>query len=61
MFQKKESEVQAFLDKGKPYRKVYSVKHDLEGLGLLLEFLKRYLRNLLFHPLGIISPGTGKI
>jgi transposase len=37
---KGESEVQGFLDKGKPYRKSFSIRHDLEGLGLLLEFLK---------------------
>jgi hypothetical protein len=34
---KGESEVQGFLDKGKPYRKSFSIRHDLEGLGLLLE------------------------
>ena len=37
---KGESEVQAFLDKGKPYGKSFSIKHDLEGLGSLLEFLE---------------------
>ncbi|MGQ4666020.1 IS110 family transposase [Metabacillus halosaccharovorans] len=37
---KGESEVQAFLDKGKPYGKSFSIKHDLDGLGSLLEFLK---------------------
>ena len=37
---KGESEVQGFLDKGKPYRKSFSIRHDLEGLGLLLKFLK---------------------
>jgi transposase len=37
---KGESEVQAFLDKGKPYRKSFSIKHDLDGLGSLLEFLE---------------------
>jgi len=37
---KGESQVQAFLDKGKPYRKSFSIKHTLEGLGSLLEFLK---------------------
>ncbi|WP_028390654.1 IS110 family RNA-guided transposase [Bacillus cihuensis] len=36
---KGESQVQAFLDKGKPYRKSFKVSHTLEGLGLLLEFL----------------------
>ncbi|WP_082677261.1 IS110 family transposase, partial [Bacillus sp. FJAT-29937] len=37
---KGESEVQAFLDKGKPYNKSFSIKHDLDGLGKLLDFLK---------------------
>jgi hypothetical protein len=32
---KGESQVQAFLDKGKPYRKSFSIEHDLEGLGKL--------------------------
>lgn len=38
---KGESQVQAFLDKSQPYRKSFSVKHTLDGLGGLLEFLKR--------------------
>lgn len=37
---KGESEVQAFLDKRKPYGKSFSIKHDLNGLGSLLEFLE---------------------
>ncbi len=37
---KGESRVQAFLDKGQPYRKSFSIKHITEGLGSLLEFLK---------------------
>lgn len=37
---KGESQVQAFLDKGKPYRKSFSIKHTLDGLGSLLEFLE---------------------
>lgn len=36
---KGESQIQAFLDKGKPYRKSFSFKHDIKGLGNLLEFL----------------------
>lgn len=36
---KRESQVQAFLDKGQPYRKIFRIKHTLEGLGGLLEFL----------------------
>ncbi|MDP5277245.1 IS110 family transposase [Chengkuizengella axinellae] len=37
---KGESQVQAFLNKGKPYRKSFSVKHTLDGLDCLLDFLK---------------------
>ncbi|WP_163103227.1 IS110 family transposase [Peribacillus alkalitolerans] len=37
---KGDSQVQAFLDKGKPYRKSFKVPHTVEGLGLLLEFLE---------------------
>jgi transposase len=37
---KGESEVQAFLDKGKPYLKSFSIKHDIDGLKSLLEFLE---------------------
>ncbi|MDQ6600859.1 IS110 family transposase [Bacillus salipaludis] len=37
---KGKSEIQAFLDKGKPYGKSFSINHDLEGLRSLLEFLE---------------------
>ncbi|OIK08958.1 hypothetical protein BIV59_18460 [Bacillus sp. MUM 13] len=37
---KGESQVQAFLDKGKSFRKSFKVSHTLEGLGLLVEFLE---------------------
>ncbi|MDQ0247076.1 transposase [Bacillus fengqiuensis] len=37
---KGESQVQAFLDKGKPYGKSFSVSHTTEGLDTLLHFLK---------------------
>ncbi|OAS84010.1 IS110 family transposase [Metabacillus litoralis] len=37
---KGESEVQTFLDKGKPYGKSFSIRHDIDGLGSLLEFLE---------------------
>jgi transposase len=37
---KGESQVQAFLDKGKPYRKSFKVSHTLEGLSLLVDFLE---------------------
>lgn len=36
---KVESQLQAFLDKGIPYRKSFNVGHDLGGLGDLLAFL----------------------
>ncbi|MCQ6275915.1 hypothetical protein JMM81_13260 [Bacillus sp. V3B] len=36
---KGESQVQAFVDKGKPFRKSFKVSHTLEGLSLLVEFL----------------------
>jgi transposase len=35
-----ESQVQAFLDKGKPYRKSFKVSHSNEALDYLLHFLK---------------------
>lgn len=37
---KGESQVQAFLDKGKPYRKSFCIEHYLDGLGNLLTFLQ---------------------
>ncbi|KON88138.1 transposase [Sporosarcina globispora] len=37
---KGESQVQAFLDKKKPYKTSFKVPHTLEGLGTLSEFLK---------------------
>ncbi len=36
---KGESQIQAFLDKGKPYGKSFSVSHTTEGLDRLLHFL----------------------
>ncbi len=45
---KGESQVQAFLDKGKPYRKSFKVSHTIEGLELLVEFL------------GVVNRETGK-
>ncbi|WHY58597.1 IS110 family transposase [Peribacillus simplex] len=41
---KGESQVQAFLDKGKPYRKSFKVSHTVEGLGLLEKFLDEVKR-----------------
>ncbi|WP_079506939.1 IS110 family transposase [Mesobacillus jeotgali] len=37
---KGESQVQAFVDKGKPFRKSFKVAHTLQGLDLLGEFLE---------------------
>ena len=41
---KGESQVQAFLDKGQPFRKSFSVKHTVEGFENLLGFLKEIER-----------------
>ncbi|MFB6467404.1 IS110 family transposase [Cytobacillus sp. Hz8] len=37
---KGESQVQAFLDKKKPYKKSFKVQHNFEGLASLLDFIK---------------------
>jgi len=37
---KGESQVQAFLDKKKPYKKSFKVEHTLKGLASLLDFIK---------------------
>ena len=37
---KGESQVQAYLDKKKPYKKSFKVEHNLEGLASLLDFIK---------------------
>ena len=37
---KGESQVQAFLDKGKPYSKSFKVNHTLDGLRSLVSFLE---------------------
>lgn len=37
---KGESQVQAFLDKGKPYQKSFKITHTVEGLNLLVAFLE---------------------
>jgi transposase len=41
---KGESQIQAFLDKGKPFRKSFKVSHTLEGLNLLVNFLEEIKR-----------------
>lgn len=45
---KGESQVQAFLDKKKPYRKSFKVEHTNEGLAILQEFLK-HLKEITGH------------
>jgi transposase len=37
---KGESQVQAFLDKGKPYRKSFKIAHTVQGLSSLVVFLE---------------------
>ena len=51
---KGESQVQAFLDKGKPYRKSFSINHDLEGLEKLLEFLQEVERSAGGHQPSVV-------
>jgi transposase len=53
---KGESQVQAFLDKGKPYRKSFSVMHTLDGLDGLLEFLVEVTRVTDGKKPSVISP-----
>lgn len=56
---KGEIQLQAFLDKGKPYRKNFSVKHDLEGLGNLLEFLQEVERSAGGNQPSVVLESTG--
>ncbi len=37
---KGESQVQAFIEKGKPHRKSFSVSHTIEGLNCLVDYLE---------------------
>jgi transposase len=53
-----ESQVQAFLDKGKPYRKSFKVSHTLQGLSLLLEFLEEVKKESGLKP-PIVLEATG--
>lgn len=55
---KGESQVQAFLDKGKPYRKSFKVSHTIEGLCLLVEFLEEVKRETGQKP-PIVLESTG--
>jgi transposase len=55
---KGESEVQGSLEKGKPYGKNFSIKHDLEGLGKLLDFLKE-IKELTGQQPPVVLESTG--
>lgn len=56
---KGESHVQAFLDKGKPYRKSFSITHNLEGLGRLLDFLQDVEKEALGTQPSVVLESTG--
>ena len=56
---KGESQVQAFLDKGKPYRKSFSVKHNTDGLSSLLEFLHEIKSSAGGHQHSVVLESTG--
>lgn len=56
---KGESQVQAFLDKGKPYRKSFSIHHNLEGLGDLLLFLQEVERSAEGYQPSVVLESTG--
>jgi transposase len=55
---KGESQIQAFLDKGKPFRKSFSVPHTLEGLSLLVNFLEEIKRETGLKP-PVVLEATG--
>lgn len=56
---KGESQVQAFLDKGKPYRKSFSIKHNTDGLGSLLVFLHEVGSSAGGHQPSVVLESTG--
>lgn len=56
---KGESQIQAFLDKGKPYRKSFSIKHDIKGLGNLLEFLQEVEKSANGNQPTVVLESTG--
>jgi transposase len=58
---KGESQVQAFLDKGKPYRKSFSINHNLEGLEKLLEFLQEVEKSAGGHQPSVVLNQLGTI
>ena len=56
---KGESQVQAFLDKGKPYRKSFSIQHNLEGLTAFLDFLQEIEIASGGYPPSVVLESTG--
>ena len=56
---KGESQIQAFLDKGKPYRKSFSIKHDVKGLENLLEFLHEVEKSANGNQPTVVLESTG--
>ncbi|MED3554300.1 IS110 family transposase [Cytobacillus praedii] len=56
---KGESQIQAFLDKGKPFRKSFSIKHNTEGLGSLIEFLKEVESSAGGYQPSVVLESTG--
>lgn len=55
---KGESQVQAFLDKKKPYRKSFKVEHTRDGLTILHEFLK-HLKEITGQKPAVVLEATG--
>jgi transposase len=53
---KGESQVQAFLDKGKPYGKSFTVSHTIEELTTLLHFLEGVEKEAKVKPTVILEP-----
>lgn len=56
---KGESQVQAFLDKGKPYRKSFSIQHNLEGLKGFLDFLQEIEKSAGGYQPSVVLESTG--
>lgn len=56
---KGESQVQAFLDKGKPYRKSFSIQHNLEGLKRFLDFLQEIEKAAGGYQPSVVLESTG--
>ncbi|MGP4109286.1 IS110 family transposase [Virgibacillus sp. L01] len=55
---KGESQIQAFLDKGKPYHKSFSILHNVKELNKFLEFLKE-VESLAGEKPSVILESTG--